>query len=693
MLFVLLKLALISFSYAGTNDSLHGLYQISEAEYRFPAAIDQDVLPGVKTEIWGKMFYPTTITKISSAIPLVIMLHGNHSTCGKGAHPRIDSSCSYTETGTCPVGYIPVPNHAGYDYIAKNLASWGMLVVSINANRGITCGAGTEEDAGLNLARGRLILRHLDLLHEWSTNGSAPASLGLGQTGLINKIDFTSVGLMGHSRGGEGVRAAYNLYHDANSIWQNKIPNLKIKAIFEIGAVDGQTTRKLDANGTAWNQLLPLCDGDVSTLEGRYPFERMLKNQQEESALNKSLYEVWGANHNFFNTEWQESDSTSCDIGKPLFDASMSGSEQQQIIATASMSAFFRQHLLNEPSPTEKGHFNPLATLPTLISSITQVDRDFTISPGNIETLKIEEFDQETGMNTSGNQNRMSNIYIKHMFIDKTVSQRGAIISWQNASDHTFFDIVLSKNNSGVNLLPYATLDFRLARTHSKININETTDFSIMLEDSSGRFSKPVYVSNYLYLNEPGTHIKLLKAMRIPLSDFKGAALDRIQAIRLVFNKTEQGELYLGNIRAHKHTGLEFEMTKTHPTSTTNAIFKSQIGNRPLATVPTPLNKITKVIRLCHQCRSLSNQAVVEISLASSVPFPVMNRLPELIIGDKTFTLSRYSDMETLKELTFTIPTTTFDKLDHHSSVRIKNGRIWEFGFLEKSEINQYAGK
>jgi hypothetical protein len=29
-----------------------------------------------------------------------------------------------------------------YDYVAMQLASWGYVVVSINANRGITCGYG-----------------------------------------------------------------------------------------------------------------------------------------------------------------------------------------------------------------------------------------------------------------------------------------------------------------------------------------------------------------------------------------------------------------------------------------------------------------------------------------------------------------------------------------------------------------------
>src|SRR5262249_21489132 len=201
-------------------------------------------------------------------------LHGNHFTCGYGENPRIDDSAQYTFTGTCPPNHVVTPNHRGYDYLADLLASWGYIVVSINANRGINAAGGTADDLGLNLARGRLLLKHLQRLSEWNRFGGTPESLGVE---LQGKLDLSHVGLLGHSRGGEGVRAAYKLYSDSSdpnpvNPWSNRIGPANFEGIFEIGPVDVQTTRGLNAAGTTCNALLPTSDRHDSNLQRLTPF-------------------------------------------------------------------------------------------------------------------------------------------------------------------------------------------------------------------------------------------------------------------------------------------------------------------------------------------------------------------------------------------------------------------------------------
>src|SRR5262249_42757656 len=95
------------------------------------------------------------------------------------------------------------PSHEGYAYFAERLASWGYIIVSINANRGVNAAPGVIGDPGLNLRRGRLVLRHLQKLAAWNSGSEAtPASLGFS---LQGKLDFNHVGMLGHSRGAYAI--------------------------------------------------------------------------------------------------------------------------------------------------------------------------------------------------------------------------------------------------------------------------------------------------------------------------------------------------------------------------------------------------------------------------------------------------------------------------------------------------------
>ena len=574
--------------------TLPGPHLVASGEYRFPATIDPDVLDSKMTEVWAKVFYPQDIKSFTEKAPLIVFLHGQHSTCGTGSNPRHDDNSDYAETGTCPPGYVVTPNHEGYNYLAENLASWGYWVVSINTNRGIN----SARDRLLiddKMARGKMVLKHLGLLYQWSSKGGAPASIGLGENGLIGKIDFSNVGLMGHSNGGPGVRAAHYLYHEANSFWAQKIPGLTIKGIFEIAGADfpaaypDESSRLfLNADGVAWIQLVPLCDGEISELGGRMPFERMMLNTKETSTAQKALYEVWGANHDFFNTEWQIPDRNPfCTPEDPdytlpvkrIFDDTSAGSKEQQTIALASVSAFFRSHVGQHLEPTLNQNFNPLFALPEKISAITQIDRDFTPSPAASENMMVDNFDKETGINSSGYYNVANQIDIKHQSIDTQyeedhrTEQRTAVISWKTSSAESYFEAVFAAPKKGHDIRGFATLDFRIARTDIQSNPDPITDFSIQLEDANGRLSNSISTSEFVLLNGPIARkkeylggdfdkppvlyfIPILKTARIPLTVFQGVDMKQIRGVRFTFDKTASGSLYLTNIRFQKNMGL-----------------------------------------------------------------------------------------------------------------------------------------
>ena len=304
-----IAVAVIALAFAlGASSALSATFKVVDGKYRLPASIDPSVTTEAKTELWAHVWRPRT----GGPYPLVVFLHGNHGTCGRFVPElgvRVDDRVDYSMTGKCPSGYVVTPNHLGYSYLARSLASYGFVVVSINANRGVNGAIPEADDYGLNLRRGRLVLRHLQELAKWNARGGAPDSLGFQLDGLI---DFTQVGLMGHSRGGEGMRAAVAQFNDPDSPWPKRIGRLKLRSLFEIAPVDRQTSRTLNPVDIVWNVLLPGCDGDVSDLQGIRPFDRMLQDAAEARSLNKSTFQVFGANHNFYNTEWQVSDATGC---------------------------------------------------------------------------------------------------------------------------------------------------------------------------------------------------------------------------------------------------------------------------------------------------------------------------------------------------------------------------------------------
>ncbi len=56
----------------------------TSAEYRFDAKVDADVLGDRMTEVWAQVYRPETLAP-NEKHPVLVFLHGNHGTCGRGS--------------------------------------------------------------------------------------------------------------------------------------------------------------------------------------------------------------------------------------------------------------------------------------------------------------------------------------------------------------------------------------------------------------------------------------------------------------------------------------------------------------------------------------------------------------------------------------------------------------------------------
>jgi len=221
----------------------------------------------------------TTPVGAAGRLPLVLFLHGRHSTCYRGG-PGGEASGDWP----CPEGWRPVPSHTGYRYIADRLASQGHLVVSISAN-GINGQDGMFLDGGA-FARSQLVRHHLAQWAEWSGHGGDPWG---GR--FRGRVNLDQVVLVGHSRGGEGVeRAAIDTWED--DPWQ-------IQGLLLIGPT---AFGRQVAAGIHTAVILPFCDGDVSDLQGQQ-YVDVGRDLTRDRALRSSVMAM-GTNHNYYNTEW-----------------------------------------------------------------------------------------------------------------------------------------------------------------------------------------------------------------------------------------------------------------------------------------------------------------------------------------------------------------------------------------------------
>lgn len=585
-----------------------GPYAVANAEYKLPARRDVLVAPFTVTELWARIYRPTNAT---GPRPVIIMLHGNHATCGRfeeGIIGRVDSDSTYTETGSCPDGFVVVPSHDGYAYLANQLASWGYYVVSINANRGINAGWGEDEDFGLNLRRGRLILRHLMQLDRWNTSGTSEKILGFS---LRGKLDFTQIGLFGHSRGGEGIRAALNQYRDTGSIWPSQFRNKPtIRALFELAPVDRQTNRVLNADGVAWNVLLPTCDGDVSDLQGKHVFDRMMTARAETNPTPKSMFTVEGANHNFYNTEWQQSDAQACfstDPAQPVvFDPAAAGSEAQRTTALYPVTAFFRANLGTDPVDVLGKLLDPAFRMPNKLTKVARFRRTYTDNVARKGSIVLDDFARPVGAGETGlgNQSGGLTYFAQSGVPEHDPSALFGVVAWDSTKLRgkgivPFYQANAAVPGSGVGVGAFETLEFRIGlacKSYTEqgfygcepdpaLNPSGTTDFSIALVSPDGfmtqavtlaRYAKPLapvgvgYGGGIIIDEEPvttsdptkavlprsdpptgptGSGHAILQTVRIPLADFglpKGA---KVRGARLLFNRAAIGAIYLGNVR------------------------------------------------------------------------------------------------------------------------------------------------
>jgi hypothetical protein len=526
--------------------------QVVSAEYRYPASVN-GYIGNFTSEVWAKVWRPTFTG--TQKYPLVVMLHGQHGTCGNASYvPRHDDNDQYITSGTCPSGYSVVKSHEGYAYLASDLASRGYIVVSINSNRGFMDDGFPGDYGGLK-ARGRLALWHLYKLNQWTTGAEAtPASLGVS---LQNRIDLNQVGLMGHSRGGTGMRSALAAYRESATSydinWQALIPGLRIRALLELAPQEqaGGEVPITDAYDIPFLHIVGMCDGELSTIPAvvSQHFDRLLRNAGSEQTTSfKATYGIYGANHRYFNSEWQQNDTPlGCVNQTALFTgaANETGSQSQRDAGLTAVRAFFLATVGENRDPTQMRIFDPAYAAP----AGPPIARAFSPSPSYANSSHLEAFDNPKGINSNWVPNDYGGLLTyEHQTNapEHDPSYPYAFIQWTSSSANNYLQTNWISAGSGQDLSTNRFLEFRVERVG-----DQPVDFNIQLVHADNTRSSSVALSSYLTVPaQPGTkavggssntpsvfYHPPFRTVRIPLTAFAGANLKSLRGLRFTFNK------------------------------------------------------------------------------------------------------------------------------------------------------------
>lgn len=231
-------------------------------------------------EIRGALYYPD-FTQRTEASPVIVLVHGNHGSCDGSTIPATAGCTVYKR------------NEAGYAYLGENLATWGYTVFSVSQDQ-LMQRQDNAKGKGMHQRR-LLIAATLDALSAANTSGLTLGDhVNIGNE-LKGHLDMTRIGLMGHSRGGDAVSS----FIDYNRI-RTDGPRYPLRGVISLAPVDYE--RKAPY-GVPYMTILPMCDGDVSNLQGARMYERS-QYVKGDDPFPRIQVTQQGAIHNWYNTVW-----------------------------------------------------------------------------------------------------------------------------------------------------------------------------------------------------------------------------------------------------------------------------------------------------------------------------------------------------------------------------------------------------
>lgn len=487
--------------------------------------------PATLVDMKARVYYPLwTGRGAIRSFPLVVILHGQQQDWN-------------------------LAGYEGYDYLGYQLARAGYVVASIDGR--------SLMDSTIK-SRGEFIRAHLR--HFVALNAAGSGSI------LEGRIDASMVSLIGHSRGGDAIAAAWEWQRVAPDPDYSIVALIAIAPVQFFGVLEEEPPFTTHLRDVAYQIIQGSKDGDVVDFQGLRQYDRAADPREPGDTL-KSMVFIRNANHNSFNSMWDEYAGDDYCCGGTL------DGDTTRSIAGSYILAFLEWHLYGESwaeellsgdrsspesgdpeeEPTEGApeialdyqapwdetivvdHFN--------LNTNTEGDPFVTSAAGAVEVApeRLEETLQELALNTNA----------ASPWDSYSGSAGGAALEWEGALSYVSW--IPAPVRYALDPAVHTHLSFRIAEVAHNPTLTEDMPHplewgQIILEDTLGRQSYPVDMLPRVTLTTfwqgiMGGPKTVMTQVRIPLSEFEEVELDSLASIRLELELGWWAELVLDDLR------------------------------------------------------------------------------------------------------------------------------------------------
>ena len=499
-------------------------------------------------------------------LPVVVILHGAHQSCAEGPGGTVSSDYP------CLPGWEPVESHTGFRYLAERLAREGFLVISVDG-RPVAPYDHTERlfpdgaEAGVSTwmdLRARIVDAHLRRLVR-ADAGEAGPGVDFGVR-LARRVDATDVGLVGHSRGGEGV------------VWASLLAGPRpygVRSIVAIAPTD--FAGRIVPAGVPFAVVHPTCDGDVSDLQGARFYDAARNTRRTQPLLQVAVH---GANHDFFNEAWPDewgfaaAGTTPADPGGPCDPGSPERltRARQEAVSASIVSTFLRGTLRGAPGTLAAlgiGGRPPreIAAVPVTTRTqeptarridvapmdgspyeLAQTDGGGRITPAGLDYLALCRPGTVTEAAEPAGEGEDRADACPPAWFPQAQSADELRAGWSSPGGR----LALTLSSRPMDLRDAAAVSLSVAPTPPEADPDlngpgSARPFSVALVDAAGRRST-VPVSSAEAAVRSWPTLTVLGTVRIPIGRFRGVDLRRVTRLEIVFDRTARGAVIVSDV-------------------------------------------------------------------------------------------------------------------------------------------------